>query len=128
MRVNSAVLLVLFLLVGAAGWLAAGAASPNTVTLLMGVAIGMIISMPVTLVVARLLWSDQERVIRRPARRAMDYPYDGFDGYEGYEGTGMYPPIIVVPSATREVRRRAWPTYPDEDAYEPPAIHYLGEE
>jgi len=123
MRVNSAVLLVLFLLVAAAGWLAAGAASPNTVTLLMGVAIGMIISMPVTLVVARLLWSDQERVIRRPARRAMDYPY------EGYEGTAVYPPIIVVPSPTREVRRSAWPTYPvDDDAYEPPAIHYLGEE
>lgn len=126
MRVNSAVLLVLFLLVAAAGWLAAGAASPNTVTLLMGVAIGMIISMPVTLVVARLLWSDQERVIRRPVRRAMDYPYEG---YQGYEGTGVYPPIIVVPSAPREVRRSAWPTYPvDDDEYEPPAIHYLGEE
>jgi hypothetical protein len=120
MKINSAVLLMMFLLVAAAGWLAAGAASPKLVTLLMGVAIGMIVSMPITLLLARALWSDQMRVTRRRERRRWENPYGQ---------TGGYPPIIVVRSPMGEAADYGQVVYPpDEEAYEPPPVYYLGEE
>jgi hypothetical protein len=119
-KMNSAVLLILFLLVAAIGWFAASSASPKLVTLLTGMAIGMIVTMPVTLLVARILWSEEMRAIRRrerhqrgnAARRVMSYP-----------------PVIVVPSPEGEAMDRSGPVYtPRRQDQEPPVIHYLGED
>jgi hypothetical protein len=120
MKINSAVLLVLFLLVAVAGWFAASAASPKVVTLLMGAAIGMIITMPVTLLVARVLWSEEVRAMRRRERRHQRHqPPQAFS----------YPPVIVVPPRERDEVDYSGPIFtPRREDLEPPLIHYLGED
>ncbi len=55
MRVNTAVLFVMLVLVALGGWLVARVASPKALTLLMGVALGVIVSAPASLVVALYL-------------------------------------------------------------------------
>jgi hypothetical protein len=119
-KINPAVLLVLFLLVAVVGWFAASAASPRIVTLLMGMAVGMIITMPLTLFVARILWSDELRAMRRRERR-----------HSGYQASPVmgYPPVIMVPPGDPEA------TEYDESSFalrredpERPLIYYLGED
>jgi hypothetical protein len=119
MKINSAVLLVLFLLVAVVGWFAASTASPKLVTLLMGVAIGAIVTMPVMLLVARMLWSEELRTMRRYMRRQGNQPPEAIN----------YPPVIVVPTRDPEMAEYGGPipTVRREDR-ELPVIHYLGED
>lgn len=119
MKINSAVLFVLFLLVAVVGWFAASTAGPKLVTLLMGVAIGAIITMPVTLLVARILWSEELRAMKRRERRPRNRPPEVIG----------YPPVIVVPSRDPEMADYVGSLQPlrHEDR-ERPRIHYLGED
>jgi Zn-dependent protease with chaperone function len=120
MRINSAVLLVLLLLVAVLGWFAASAASPKLVTLLMGVAIGAIVTMPVMVLVARILWSEELRAMRRRERRHQAAQP---------RHARSYPPVIVVPSHEPETADYTGPIFTSrpEDRQLPP-IHYLGED
>jgi hypothetical protein len=119
MKINSAVLLVLFLLVAVIGWFAASAASPKLLTLLMGVAIGMIVTMPVTLLVARVLWSEELRAMRRRERRRQGQPSPR---------PMSYPPVIVVPSREPEPEEYPGRIYAQQvEDRQSNLIHYLGE-
>jgi hypothetical protein len=121
MKGSSAVLLIMFLLVAAGGWFAAGVAGPKVGTLLIGVAIGVIVSMPLTLLVARMLWADHVRRMRRLERRRHRYRPSPMTEYP--------PPVIVVPSGRYEPVEDPPPTYrPQGRTPDSPPIHFLGEE
>ena len=125
MRIQSAVLFIFLLLTAVVGWLVAQVSSPKFLILLIGIAIGMIIGAPISLIVANALGSQTARSIRRPQIRqrqqVMQPPV-----------TPNYPQVIVVPPMTQQSYQQWPPTYEEIELYDeqPPArpIRFLGEE
>ena len=63
MRVHSAILLVLLILMVTLGWLVGRASSPKALALLMGVAIGVVVTTPIHLLIATYIWSPRHRAM-----------------------------------------------------------------
>jgi len=123
-RIQSVVLLIFLLLTAVVGWLVAQVASPKLLILLIGVAIGMIVGAPVSLVVANLLGSQAPSVPQRPPVRYM----------RNSAPTVMptYPQVtLVVPPVSPQGYPGWLETYEEVSPYdEPPLrpIQFLGEE
>ena len=63
MRIHSVVLLVLLILMVTFGWLVGRTSSPKAVALLMGIAIGVIVTTPISLLIAAYVWSPRRGVM-----------------------------------------------------------------
>lgn len=121
-RIQSAVLLVFLLLTAVVGWLVAQVASPKFLTLLIGIAIGMIIGAPISLIVANVLGSQAANSTPRPRRESVATP----------PASQNYPQVIVLPPMPQQTRQQ-WPaTYEEIEHYDEQApvrpIRFLGEE
>lgn len=82
MRINAAVTLVLLMLLVVAGWMVAGSANPRTVTLFIGVAIGLIAGAPLHFLLALGVWI----MLPRPASAGL-----------GETGAGTTLPVVSAP-------------------------------